>query len=205
MSIDYWEAQQEAAYEEYMEELYESEFRDRAVDEFTEERLRSYYVANPNILVSSLQAFREAKSVLQQSPTGSLLLSSIAIEVGIKSGILKPVVYGFIHSETAADAISDMVIKQSGIDRFRKLLVQLLADLSEVDLATFKRSGASSPLWDERSDIQKIRNRIAHRGEQCTSAEAQHAFYVASGVLLELVPAILASLGLSIGNGGQVE
>lgn len=204
MSMDYWEYQQEAAYEAYMDEMYENEFRERAIEEFTEERLRSYYLENPEILINSLRVLNEAKSLLPTSPTASLLMSAIAIETGFKSGILKPIIYGFIHSDVAAEAISNITLKQNGVDRFGSLLVTLLSDLSEIDINTYKRKGSSQNLWVERTDIQKVRNKISHRADICTVSEAQMAFYVGSGVLLELIPDILSTLGFHINIKGEV-
>ena len=57
MSMSYEEAQQEAAYDEFVaslaEELYD-EHRDQAIEEFITERLQSYYERNSSIAVNAL-------------------------------------------------------------------------------------------------------------------------------------------------------
>ena len=205
MSMELWEYQQEEAMSEYYEELYLSEFKERAIDEFTEERLRSYYIDHPDLIISALNALTEAKKVETTSPTSSILLAAISIELGFKIGILKPIVFGFVHSEAAAEAISNITIKQTGIDRFKNLLITLLNDISSVDISKFTRNGITKPLWDERSEIQILRNKISHQGKIFTLVESNFAISVAESVLYELLPAILTSINLDIINGRIVE
>jgi len=205
MSMDYWEYQQEEAMSEYYEGLYLSEFKERAIDEFTKERLRSYYIDHPELIISALAALTEAKKVENTSPTSAILLAGISIELGFKIGILKPIVFGFVHSEAAAEAISNMTIKQTGIDRFKGLLITLLNDISSVDISKFTRNGVKKPLWDERNEIQKLRNDISHQGKICTFTESNFAIAVAESILSELLPQILTSINLNITNGKIVE
>jgi len=205
MSMDYWEYQQEEAMSEYYEGLYLSEFKERAIDEFTKERLRSYYIDHPELIISALAALTEAKKVENTSPTSAILLAGISIELGFKIGILKPIVFGFVHSEAAAEAISNMTIKQTGIDRFKDLLITLLNDISSVDISRFTRNGVKNTLWGERSEIQKLRNNISHQGTICTLTESNFAIAVAESILSELLPQILTSINLNITNGKIVE
>ncbi len=205
MSMELWEYQQDEAISEYYEELYLTEFKERAIDEFTEERLRSYYVEHPKLLTNALTALKEAKKVESTSPTSSVLLAAISIELGFKIGILKPIVFGFVHSEAAAEAISNMTIKQTGIDRFKKLLITLLNDISSIDISKFTRNGVTKPLWDERNEIQKLRNDLSHKGKLCSIAESNFAIAVAESMLSELLPKILDSINLNITNGEIVE
>ncbi len=203
--MDYWECQQEEAMSEYYEELYLTEFKERAIDEFTEERLRSYYVEHPELITNALTALKEAKQVESTSPTSSVLLAAISIELGFKIGILKPIVFGFVHSEAAAEAISNMTIKQTGIDRFKNLLITLLNDISSIDISKFTRNGVTKSLWDERNEIQKLRNDISHQGKLCSPTESNFAIAVAESILSELLPKILESISLNITNGEIVE
>ena len=204
MSMDLWEYQQEEAMAAYHEELYENEFRERAIDEFTGERLTSYYFENPTILKNSFEILKESKLVLDASPSASLLLSCSSIEVSIKAGILKPIIYGLVHSEMAAEIIAETAIKQPGLDRFRDLLAKLIDDIASFDIKSFKRVNAAKSLWNERAEIQKIRNGIAHKAEKCTKDEAQFSIEVAEAVLQQLIPTILYSLDLSISSQGEV-
>ena len=204
MSMDLWEYEQDAAMAAYQEDLYENVLKDRAIEEFTEERLTSFYFENPTILKKPLEILNEAKLVLKHSPSASLLLSCSSIEVSIKVGILKPIIYGFIHSDIAAEIIADTTIKQAGLGRFRDLLAKLIKDVASIDIKSFKRTDTTKTLWNERSDIQKIRNNISHKAIKCGHEDAQASIDVAEAVLLQLIPNILSALNLKINSQGEV-
>ncbi len=204
MGMDLWEYQQEEAMAAYHEELYEKEFKERAIEEFTEERLTSFYFEHPNILKESYEIFNESIMVMKHSPSASLLLSCSSIEVSIKVGILKPIIYGFVHSEMAAEIIADTAIKQTGLDRFRDLLAKLINDVASFDIKSFKRNGSAKSFWNERSEIQIIRNNIAHKAVKCTAEEAQFSIDVASALFQELIPKILSALNLETNSQCEV-
>ncbi|WP_435235013.1 hypothetical protein ACR30L_14785 [Psychromonas sp. PT13] len=205
MSMDLWEYQQDEVMSEYYQELCLSEFQERAIDEFTAERLSSYYVENSNLLVDSFRALEEAQKVSSLSPTSGLIMAAISIEIALKIGLLKPIVFGFVHSEAVAESISNAVVKQTGIDRFKTLLVTLLKEISHVDIVTYKRSGTKLSLWDERGEVQKRRNMISHKGSLSSSQDCQFAIDVAEAILNELLPDVLTSLNLHLQNKVIVE
>lgn len=89
----------EVMYDEAMSDLYE-ENKKRAIQEFTVERLQSYYLEYPGIAIPAFKALEKAQQLIASYPTASFIFSAISIEVGIKATLLKPVVYGLIHSES---------------------------------------------------------------------------------------------------------
>jgi hypothetical protein len=94
MSIDPWEAQQEAAYERFVDQLAQElyqEHRERAIDEFVSGRLKSYYEEHSDLAIGAIRFLRNAKELVEAQPTASLLLSSAATEVILKSVLLKPI------------------------------------------------------------------------------------------------------------------
>lgn len=112
---------EDAAYEDYMEKLYE-EHRNIAIEDFTSERLVSYYLENNDLAKPAFYALENSKKLFVEDPTASLIFSAIAIEVGLKSTILKPIVYGLVHTESVASLVTDLAISHSGMDRYRDLL-----------------------------------------------------------------------------------
>ena len=184
MSMDYYEAEQEAAYDEFVEslakELYE-EHKEQAIDEFIEERLQSYYLKNPDIAVNAIEFMKKAKSTMDSDPTTSLIYSSISTEVILKSVLLKPVVAGLVHTESLAELISSVLIKQSGVDRFKEIVFQILENHIEFEdgIANYKREDSSETLWLERSRIQKTRNEIMHQAKSCSKEQAKLSYLVA--------------------------
>ncbi len=204
MDFDYQSFLDEEGHADYLREQYEEELRIQIVEDFIEERRLSYYEENPEVLTSSVRILNEANVLLNQSPTASLLLSSTAIETAIKAGILKPIIYGLIHSDATADIVSDATIEQKSFNRLKKLMFKLLADLSSIDMETFQRSGSNKSLWNEWKNVQHSRNKIAHEAKEYDIEEARYALSVAQGVLWELIPTVLSSLSLSIDYNGNI-
>ena len=195
-----WE---EAAYDEAMSALYE-EHKEQAIEEFTVERLQSYYIQYPDIAKPSFQALTEARQLIWHHPTASFIFSTISIEVGIKVTLLKPVVYGLVHSESLASIITDMVIRQTSIDRFQKLLFKILSEYGGIDLSTLKRPKSSKLLWEEMKNVQKRRNQVIHRAENVDIKESEQALGVAAYVLENLFPNLVQYLELHTHKDGSV-
>lgn len=188
MSIDRYEAEREEAYDEFVsslaEELYE-EHRDQAIDEFVTERLQSYYHSNPLIATKAVKFLILSAERTSSDPTASLLYSAICTEVILKSVILKPIVSGLVHSESVAELISTLLVKQTGIDRFRELIFRILED--NIDLpsgaANYRRENSSTLLWKEREKIQALRNNIAHQANTYSVQDAELSHQVAVAFL----------------------
>lgn len=196
MSIDPWEEEQEAAYEEFVDslskELYD-EHKEQAIDEFINDRLRSFYMSNPGIAVHARLFERKANELIDSDPTCSLIYSSIATEVIIKSVILKPIISGLVHSEAVSELVASLIIKQSGVDRFRNLIYKISSDYAGIDLSELKRKDSKKLMWQEREEIQEIRNKIMHQAVDCTKEQAQlsydiarHIFWVAKELIVKL-------------------
>ena len=200
MSIMTWE---EAAYDEAMSALYE-EHKEQAIQEFTVERLQSYYIHYPDIAKPAFHALSEARQLISRHPTASFIFSAISIEVGIKVTLLKPVVYGLVHSESLASIITDMVIRQTSIDRFQKLLFKILSEYGGIDLDILKRPRSPKLLWDEMKNVQKRRNQVIHRAERVNINESKQALSVAAYVLENIFPNLVEYIDLHIHKDGSV-
>lgn len=57
-----------------------------------------------------------SRALLSKHPTPALVFATIAIEVGLKVILLKPIVYGLVHDTSAAGLITDLAIGH-GVDR----------------------------------------------------------------------------------------
>ena len=180
----------EAAYEEYMDKLYE-EHRKEAIEEFTDERLQSYYIDNKLLAKPSVDALSDAKKLINTNNTASFIFATIAIEVGLKTTLLKPIVYGLVHTESVATLITDLTLSSLSMDRYRKLLLKVLQDHGGVDLDSFKRAGSSKPLWEEIKEVQKLRNDVMHRAEIVLKEKAEQALGIASEILETIFPTVI--------------
>jgi len=134
--------EEEARFDQWMEELY-NEHRKQAIEEFTAERLQSFYVDNPMVAEAALRSLVESRNLLPQHPAAALIFAAIAIEVGLKVALLKPVVYGLVHSESVAGVITDLILAQTGVKRFRNLLFKILSEYGGViGMLDVRRAGA---------------------------------------------------------------
>ena len=199
MSMSY----DEAAREQYLDDLYE-EHRKEAIEEFTFERLSSYYSENKQLAKPAFEALSDARELSAFNPTASLVFASIAMEVSLKAILLKPIVYGLVHTDSVASLITNLALAHTGMDRYKKLLLHLLRDHSGVDLDTFTRSGSNKTLWWEISEIQTARNAIMHRAEKGSPEMAQLALAVASEIIDHIFPDIVGRMGFHLHDGYRI-
>lgn len=200
-----WEEAMDQLYDElgpkwakaHDQELYEEHYDD-AISAFTAERLQSYYVANPNLAGPAHDSLIYAQSLMPSYPKAALLFAVTATELAIKTVLLKPIVFGLVHTEGLAVFITDLTTQHTGMDRFQTILTEILARFGGVDLKVFKRPDSARTLWQEIGEVQKARNAVIHRGETVDDANAALAIAVAATLLKEIFPQILANLDLHL-------
>jgi hypothetical protein len=173
------------------------------INQFTSERLQSYYLKNPRLLDSALWALTEARDLLTTHPSAALVLAVAAAEVGIKSGLLKPILHGLVHDDAMAIVIAELVPERRD-NQFKKLLFGILKEYGGVDLQTFKRPDSTMTLWAEIEATQKTRNRVVHGAEAATVADAENALQIASVINESLFPAVILTLGLHMDASFEV-
>lgn len=200
MSIDWYEAQQEQAYSEFVDSLYE-EHKQRAIEEFMSDRVASYYVKHPDVCVQVFAFLKKAKFFQESDPTGSLLYSSTATEVLLKAAILKPIVYGLVHTESLAELIATQLLNQSGVDRFKDLVFRILDHHIEFEdgICSYCRDGSQTPLWQERQTIHSVRNAILHKAQPSAPAQAHLSLEIAVA-FVTLTSVLLNRMGLAFSN-----
>lgn len=208
MSMDWYEAEQEEAYSEFVDslasELYE-EHKERAIEEFVSERLASYYKTHTEIAKEAVSFLKKAQSLQGSEPTASLLFSSTATEVLLKSVLLKPIVYGLVHTESLAELIATGLVKQTGIDRFKELVFGILDHhvAFEGSIKKYCRPGCSTALWQERESLQKIRNKVLHQAKECSETDAAQSVEVTLA-FVNLTNALLGNIGFKFSKGGVI-
>lgn len=191
------EAAEEEAYSKLCEEI-----STQAIKDFTADRLRAVYDREPSIAEKPFRSLVEARALLQTPhPTASFIHAVITSEVLLKGVVLKPIIYGFIHSDSMAPLIVELAFTSTGLDRVKKLMVKIFQDVSNIDLMIHKRVGGTKSLWEEIVTVQKRRDHIMHRAEFVTQAEAAEAVAIAAAVIEELFPALAKSLGYHLHDG----
>lgn len=204
MSYTPEDAARDQFYDELEKELY-PQHKEQAIEEFTSERLKSFYTKNPEIAKNAVLSYKEAKSLLDHGhPSASFVFAVSAIEQLLKATLLKPVVYGLVHHDPLAEIIVEFAVGQTGFDRYNKLLAKLFEGLADINLDTVQRQGSAKKLLDEVSDLQKLRNRIIHQGLQAQDAEAKNALSITHAVFSQIVLEMLRAIGLKIENSGNI-
>jgi hypothetical protein len=186
---------------------YYSEHREQAIEEFELECLQSFYKENPYIAGDALSFLAAARRFLAKPtpPTNVIaahLFASIAVEVGLKIVLIKPIVYGLISSEPVANLIADLALRNR-LGGFRDLLYQILSQYGGVDFRKHQRAGSKKSLWKEIIEVQERRDKIVHRAEEVSFEQAEQTIAVASTILEDVFPHVINSLGLHSHDNGH--
>lgn len=201
MSYDEHDAAMDALYDEIREELYPE-----AIDEFTAERLRSFYVKHPDLMRPAVDALQEGKVLREMKHYSAAVVFFVsAIELLLKATLLKPVVYGLVHHEALADVIVQHALGQTGFDRYEGLLANLFSTFAEMDLKEICRDDSSTKLLTECTQLQKLRNNIIHQGASCNEPDAEKAFHVSVAVYELIVRPMLHALKLTVEEKGEIK
>lgn len=199
---DEWEDAQnefiDGLYADFAEEVLEgkSDLHGQVIALFVSERLHSYYLQTPQILDRSRWALLQARELVPDHPEASLIMAVTAAEVGLKSGLLKPILHGLVHDDAMAGVVAELVPEQRN-DRFKDLLFGILREYGGVDLQKFKRDCALKTLWQEMEEIQRVRNQVVHRAAAVAPEDTVRAIAIAEIILLNLYPAVLRKIGLN--------
>jgi hypothetical protein len=204
MSYDEHDAAWDAFYEQISEELY-PDHKTQAIQEFTGERLRSFYIRHPEVMRTAVFAYKEAKELHELGRPGPALVFFVTtIELFLKATLLKPVVYGLVHNDQLAAIVVEHALGQSGFDRYKSLLSNLFSSLAGTDLAEVKRESATEKLLDEALSLQKHRNKVIHQGASCTPEDADRAKAITAAVYSRIVLPMLNALGLEVQDKGLI-
>jgi hypothetical protein len=114
------------------------------------------------------------------------------------------VVYGLVHNEAVADLVSELVVKNSGFDRFKLLITRLLTNYGGIDLDEFRIDGHTKTIWSDIKILVDARNAVVHRAKLASLEDATLAMQTADCVLKMLLPSVLNSLGLKLDNSNAI-
>lgn len=113
------------AFEAMSAELY-PEHKVQAIDEFTTERLKSFYVGNPSVMRPAVETILEAKALLAGTHwSAAVVFYASAVELLMKETLLRPVVFGLVHIPDLAEIVMKEALSQTGFSRYRNLLSAL--------------------------------------------------------------------------------
>lgn len=183
---------------DHAQQLFE-EYYDEAVRDFTEGRLKSFYLSHPTIAAPAASAAQYARELLPEHAPAALLFAAISVELTWRVVVLKPLVAGIVHVDSLAEDIVERAIPMTGgIERFKGLLPRVLKETTRVDFMSYRQPGQPDLLRDEINRIAKSRNQMMHAGVGCAPETASIAVDVADHMLLQFLPKLLDAIGLRI-------
>ncbi len=184
--------------QDHAEELYEVHY-DLVTRDFTQARLKSYYLLHPDVAVPAARAVEYAKSIPPQFATAGFVFAATSVELTWKACIARPLVSGIVLFEALAQSIVEKAVpKYTGPPGLGALLSAVLRETAAIDLTTYKITGSRLLLRDEINDISGKRNEALHQGKAFDWHAAAFAIEVADRLLQEFLPKLLSTIGLSV-------
>lgn len=200
MSYDENDAAMDAFYDEMRAAFYPG-----IIEDFKTEQLQSYFLSNPEAAKSAHLALEESLR-LQEAGffSAAFIFSVIATEVAVKTVLLKPIVHGLVHDLSTSSLIADIVLDRKSFFDIKNLLFKSLSNIGDIDLESFRRPESRQILWEEITDLQKMRNRLVHGAQMLSSTDAEKAIAVARTVLDDIFPTVIRAINLHIHEHGRI-
>lgn len=186
MSYDQNDADWDRMLDDIGPEYAEQAFAD-AIDQFTTERLQSYYLAHPTVLGPAHLALADARGFLAHHPTAACIFAGTAVDVALIGGLIRPFVFGLIHDEDLASIVAENVGDQ-GMGRLWRVVKALLE----------ARAPNTVNIDDVKEKAWLFRNRAVHTGERIEPEVAAEAVALATTLVEAAVPKLLQSIGLTL-------
>jgi hypothetical protein len=183
--------------EDLAKEFFEENYKD-AINQFTGERLQSYYLKHPELASAAFNALQYAQSLRPSYHRAALVFAVTSTELTVKNVLLRPIISGLVHTEELASVVADLTTKHTGIGRFQDLLTEILGQYGGFELKTFRRPDSGKTLWQEMDDVQKARNNVIHRGAVVDEGVVDLSISVASVLLGGIFRRILKKIGLHL-------
>lgn len=204
-----YESQMDAIYNGVLEEYYASdsyaEDMNRGIEEFISDRQKSFYIKNPTVAESARNLLTEARQLFALDHfAAAQVMAGAAAEVTFGNALLKPMVYGFVHNDTIAPIVADIVESARQVFKFKALLVAIVSNFSGISL-TAVTQGSNQSLWDSVDKVRGQRNVVLHASGllKVSREQAEEALALAATLLESVFPAVLVTLGLHL-DGARV-
>ncbi|MEX3689324.1 hypothetical protein AB3X91_39720 [Paraburkholderia sp. BR14263] len=205
MSYDEADARRDAAYDETYDAI-SKEVRADTIEQFSSDRLKSYYVQNPHLMRPAWNRLKEGMElVANRHFDAATIFFASSMELFFRFTLLRPVVYGLVHHERLADAVSKSVLDgNTGFTKYTTLLGHIYAQLLGGELKKLTIGESDANLIKKCNELQDRRNALVHHGAVGGEAEALHAQAVAMAVLNQVVRPMLVALGLGLNGIGDI-
>lgn len=183
--------EEDALYEEGMDYLYE-QFKTQYEDEFIFNKIQKFYENNREIVKTPIQNLANAKLLFEnQYYTSSFIHAAISIEVGIKSIILKPILYSLTIDDNAGNLFYKLTFEKKSLREVPQFYYDVLKDFTALNFREISKGNSVKTIWQEWEDIQGLRNKVMHEGVDIERNEAQNAIDMANYIYAEIIPTVL--------------
>jgi len=190
MSIDYFEAQQQAAEEEFWENV---------PKQLHEESVKGYLGVYGDAIDARVATLSEMAGRLQTAGEhgATLTVATTVIEIMIQYFCVRPIVEGAFLSDVWAITLAKWIVEARAQDQ-RKILVGILR-VWGIDLNEIKLRDGTRKLWQTIHElILPKRHQFVHRGDTVTPEDAATALECADCFRREIVSQIAAKLGFTL-------
>ncbi|EIC28451.1 hypothetical protein [Methylomicrobium album] len=182
----------------YLYEQFEMQYE----SEFIYKRIEKFYESNREIVKAPLQNLLDSKTLFENEYyTSAFIHAVISIEVGIKSVILKPILYSLTIDDKAGNLLYTQTFKNKSLGYIDPLYYQILEEITELNFKTKIRDNNQLTIWNEWFELQKLRNDVLHQGISIEKLDAEKAINMASYVCDEIIPYVLDKFLNHIENG----
>jgi len=200
-----YEMQMDAIYDGVLEQYYNSdayhEDISRGIEEFIDERQRSFYLEKPDVAKPAFDLLGQAGELFNMGQYGAAqVFAGAAAELTFGDALLKPMVYGLAHSDTVAPVLAGIIENARSVHKFKALLVAIVSEFSGIDLTANVASLSNRSLWSYVDDVRRQRNAILHGDGlmKVNREDAELALTVASELFHKVLPSVLAKIGLHL-------
>jgi len=191
----------DALRDQEMAYLYE-QFEMQYESEFIYKRIEKFYESNREIVKAPLQNLADSKTLFEnQHYTSAFIHAVISIEVGIKSVVLKPILYSLAIDDNAGHLLYKQTFKQKSLEFIDQFYYQLLENITGLDFKNKIRDNSQLTIWKEWIELQRLRNDVLHQGISVEKLDAAKAINMASYVCDEIIPCVLDKFLNHIENG----
>jgi hypothetical protein len=180
------------------EELY-PHHKIQAIEEFTSERLQSYFLKTPNILQPALHALEQSFKLLNdQHYSAALVFAASAIEIFLKNALLRPVIFGQINNGMLALSIVDSALSQTGFKKYDDLICKIYQEIIGQPLDLVLVGNSNQTLLNAAVKTQELRNKCLHKGELVSEKQAKFAVLIAKLIFQKIVVKVISKLGIML-------
>lgn len=187
-------------YEMFLEDEFINEIREKAVHESTSEKIVYYYTETIKSLEPVIDSMKNASNHLRFCPTSTIIYSGISQEFLLKNLLFKPLVFGLVNNELAAEIIIKYTFNTKSPFSTHKIN-DIVNEFTGFDFHTYRRKEKNKDIWTEMKELSEKRNRAVHDAIQYKFKEAQQSLKLVKDLYDIITNNIFQEIGIKVNKG----